>query len=126
MTMTEQERETRRLANKALAEQLAYLLQKGDIITHTRCMKHVEEHYFAGWDGLWICGDATENTATIEGLDKDDRWTNDIAPLSVTHINRVPVDQWLDAEMRGLLDCNGWITKTREALAKAKSKATAS
>lgn len=72
-------------------------LQVGDVITHTRCMGLIEEHKFSGTEGYWLCGHATQDTRDIERRHKKrghgtTGWTNDISPLNVTHINRVPVN----------------------------------
>lgn len=96
------DREERKLASEARRNELAAILQPGDIITHT-VWNHLQEHLFTGFDGGWICGIDTPDTANLEGADTPTE-TNDIAPLSVTHINRLPVDQMLDAETREILD----------------------
>lgn len=73
------------------------LLQVGDFVTHTRCMGLLEEHIVTGREGEWICGNATSNTAWMARHFKKTGhgatgWTNNISPLNVTHINRVPVE----------------------------------
>jgi hypothetical protein len=59
----------------------------GNLITHTRCMGVIEEHYFTGWDGKWMCGKPTKETKKYGG-----EKTNDISPLNITHINRELVE----------------------------------
>lgn len=68
----------------------------GDILTHTRCMQLVEEHRFTGMDGQWMCGQATADTrrlaAVVDRKAHGSRgYANDIHPINVTHINRIPV-----------------------------------
>lgn len=63
------------------------VLKVGDLITHTRCMGAIEEHYFTEYDGEWICGKPTKETKKFGGI-----FTNDIAALNVTHINRELVE----------------------------------
>ena len=77
------------------------LLKKGDLITHTRCMGCIEEHYYTGMDGHWICGIASADTMTLSTIDTEGR-ANDISPLNVTHINRVLVEniEFLDGFKR--------------------------
>ena len=58
-------------------------LKEGDLITHVRCLGMIEEHYFAGFDGKWICGKPTEETKKFGGGK-----TNDIHFNNITHINR--------------------------------------
>lgn len=69
--------------------------QPGDILTHTRCMGLVEEHKFTGMEGQWMCGHATPDTQRLSRRKGKAHgvtgYTNDISPLNVTHINRVPV-----------------------------------
>lgn len=71
-------------------------LKRGDLITHTRCMGLLEEHIFAETRGHWLCGTATPDTrrmARMEGkVHGATGFADDISPLNVTHINRVPVD----------------------------------
>lgn len=64
-----------------------YNLKKGDLITHTRCLGVIEEHYFTGFDGVWICGKPTKETKKFGGME-----TNDIHFKNITHINREHVD----------------------------------
>ncbi|MFO0580533.1 MAG: hypothetical protein U1A78_41710 [Polyangia bacterium] len=70
------------------AERLREHLQPGDTLTHSRCMGYIEEHVFTGWDGEWICGRPTHDTRRWNGSKYA---VNDIAPGSVTHVNRMPV-----------------------------------
>lgn len=107
-TLTPEERERRLAVLKDLTERLRGILAYGDILTHTRCMGHIEEHIFNGFDGLWIKGIPTRDTLLLERgvgarLRQDDH-VNNIAASSVTHINRVPVEQWLDDEFRKTLE----------------------
>lgn len=70
------------------------LVKPGDFVMHTRCMGVVEEHIFTQFDGEWMCGWPTPDTKRIEGSSPRARgqYANDIAPSSVTHINRTPID----------------------------------
>lgn len=117
-TLTPEERERRLAILKDLTERLRAVLLLGDVITHTRCMGHIEEHVFTGFDGLWITGTPTRDTMLMaRGIGarlRQDDHVNNIAASSVTHINRVPVDQWLDSELRQILD--GYIRDTRKNL----------
>jgi hypothetical protein len=63
----------------------------GDILTHTMCMGIISEHYFTRYDGNWLCGNPTSDTAKLAGPKFEEYEVNDIAPINVTHINRVPV-----------------------------------
>lgn len=65
-------------------------LKKGDLITHTRCMNILEEHIFTGYDGHWLCGKPTKMTKKYSEF--SERYTDDISPLHVSHINRQFVD----------------------------------
>lgn len=90
------QRRPRTPAQLAHIERVLRLARPGDILTHTRCMGLVEEHRFTGFDGPWMCGQATSDTARLAVLGSERAhgargWTNDIAPTNVTHINRVPV-----------------------------------
>lgn len=64
-------------------------LKIGDLITHTRSVGKFEEHIFTGWDGHFVCGDATEDTLRLST--RITRKTNEIVPLTITHINRESV-----------------------------------
>ena len=77
---------------KATTAILVRHLKPDDVITHTRCMGRVEEHRFIQWDGIWLVGRATADTAKIDRLERDMRIVNDIHPNNVTHINRDPLD----------------------------------
>ena len=93
---TSQRSRARTPAQQAHIERVLRLARPGDILTHTRCMGLVEEHRFTGFDGPWMCGRATTDTARLAVLGSERAhgargWTNDIAPANVTHINRVPV-----------------------------------
>lgn len=66
---------------------IQYILKKGDLITHKRCLGIIEEHYFTGFDGKWICGKATKETEKYYGSD-----ANDISMKNITHINREPIE----------------------------------
>ncbi|MDP2129210.1 MAG: hypothetical protein Q8K97_17750 [Pseudohongiella sp.] len=101
--LTTEEREIRAAASAARQKELAAVLRYGDILTHTRCMDHVEEHFFTGFDGMWCCGEPTQTTLTLQGRKYEGLGADDIAPLSVTHINRIPVSQLLDKELFSLL-----------------------
>jgi len=59
----------------------------GDLLTHTRCLGGIEEHYFTGMDGNWLCGKATKETIKFGGF----KTVNDISTKNITHVNRVPV-----------------------------------
>lgn len=78
-------------ANRLLLD--AYL-QLGDVLTHTRCMGCLEEHVFTGYDGAWLCGTPTPDTRKLEGLkgSAKSNTVQDISPLNVTHVNRVPLE----------------------------------
>lgn len=67
----------------------------GDVLTHTRCGGDIQEHYYRGMNGWWICGTATPDTRRIEKISRADAWTNDISPNSVTHINRTKAEYFL-------------------------------
>ena len=86
------------LAERAEAlDRLRPLLIPGVVITHTRCLGIVEEHTFVRLDNdRWICGHPTRDTALIRG---SHHFVTDIAPGSVTHINREPVALWLDPDV---------------------------
>lgn len=66
-------------------------LKPGDLITHTRCLGVLGEHYFYRWDDkdVWICGKPTLDTVKCGGSDFE---TDKIHPLNVTYVNRVPVE----------------------------------
>lgn len=68
---------------------LKEILKPGDLITHTRCMGILAEHVFTRWDGYWICGTATSETVRCGGSKGE---SVDISPVSITHVNRVPID----------------------------------
>jgi len=85
---------------KLKMEAIKQTLQPGMLLTHTRCMGILEEHIFCDYNGNWINGDATLDTMQVNGLDPDDNWTNDISPLSITHINRIPVNDYLDVNFK--------------------------
>lgn len=80
-------------SKKELAELVLSLVQPGDTLTHTRCMGCLEEHIFLGLalSGTALRGRPTADTRRLEpgsvGLEVED-----IAPVNVTHINRVPVE----------------------------------
>lgn len=82
--------EARAAKLRAARECLAPYLKPGVILTHTRCMGVIEEHFYTGDDGLALCGMATPDTIAMGGSSCGP--TNDISPESVTHINRIPVD----------------------------------
>lgn len=76
--------------NKAEYEALVRrLIKRGDTLTHTRCIGCIEEHVYTGADGHWLCGTPTVDTLRLGGSSFP---VNDIAPVNVTHINRVPVE----------------------------------
>jgi hypothetical protein len=80
-----------------LAKNRRYLdehLKAGDVLTHTRCMGCLEEHVFTGRDGIWLCGTPTADTRKLSGLkgSAQANAVNDISPLNVTHVNRVPLE----------------------------------
>lgn len=79
-------------ADEAL-DALRPLLKEGDVLTHTACAGCILEHVFAGYEGRWICGYPTRDTMLIEQHEGSAKshWTNDISPINVTHINRVPI-----------------------------------
>ena len=85
MTITESRDERRAAAERILAK----YLKVGDLIMHTRCMGVVEEHRYTGRDGIWLCGKPTTDTIRFGGSSFP---INDISPLNVTHINRVPLE----------------------------------
>lgn len=85
MTTTETREERRAAAERILAG----YIKVGDLITHTRCMGIIEEHRYTGRDGQWLCGEPTADTVRFGGSSIS---INDISPLNVTHINRVPLD----------------------------------
>lgn len=64
-------------------------LQKGNLLTHTRCMGCIEEHIYTQRDGIFLCGTPTKDTVKFGGSNFP---INDIHPLNVTHINRVPIE----------------------------------
>ena len=69
----------------------------------TRCMGHLYEYLFSNaWDGPWLCGYSTWETdiafpreGAFRGKNHRPEKVNDIAPMSITHINRVPVDDYI-------------------------------
>jgi hypothetical protein len=69
-------------------------LKVGDVLTHTRCMGCLEEHVFTGRDGIWLCGTPTADTRKMDRLKGGARANavNDISPVNVTHLNRVPLE----------------------------------
>jgi hypothetical protein len=71
-------------------ELLKRLLKPGDYIMHTGDGGLVQEHKFTKWDCNRICGTATLNTINI--MPYIPRWTNDIHPNHITHINRTPIE----------------------------------
>jgi hypothetical protein len=83
----------RRLADtkRALAR-IQKLAKPGDLLTYTICAGCIREAVFVGVDGFWVVGDMTNDTLAIDRVPKKDRRVNDIGALSVTHINRIPLD----------------------------------
>ena len=72
------------------SEKIKSIIKKGDLITHTRCMGELQEHYFTKYDGRWLCGKPTKLTkkhGTSIGI-----YADDIHPSNVTHINRQEPD----------------------------------
>lgn len=65
-------------------------LRPGDLITHTVCMGELQEHVFTGYDGNWLCGKPTK--LTVKYGTCVNKYTNDISPDNITHINRQPVE----------------------------------
>ena len=65
-------------------------LKVGDTITHVRRMGEIEEHLYTGRRGRLICGKPTRDTIR---LGFGSFGVSDIAPASVTHINRMPVSR---------------------------------
>lgn len=91
--------------NQDRAEQLKSVLKGGEALMVTRCMGTVAEYVFSNqWDGLWLCGYSTYDTDRILNPERlrprghKPGKVNDIAPMAVTHINRVPVEQALDQD----------------------------
>lgn len=64
------------------------IIRPGDTLTHTRCMGCLEEHIYTRNDGPWLCGKPTRDTVRLGGFKFE---IDDISPLNVTHINRIPV-----------------------------------
>lgn len=77
------------LSRETYRAMVCRLVKPGDVLTHTRCMGTIEEHVYTRNDGNWLCGTPTEESLRL-GCPPGD--ANDISPLNVTHINRVPVD----------------------------------
>lgn len=97
-------RQALRAKSEQRKSELAAILKEGDLLTHTRCMGHVEEHFYTGMDGLWVCGVPTKTTLALLGGEYLGFPDNDIWPLSITHINRMPVGQFLDNEILKVLE----------------------
>lgn len=76
---------------EAARERLLPYLKPGVIITHTRCLGVIEEHFFTGFDGLALCGKATPDSIALGASSCG--IANDISPRNVTHINRFPVEE---------------------------------
>ncbi|WGG51790.1 hypothetical protein [Rugamonas sp. DEMB1] len=72
------------------------VVKVGDVLTHSGCMGCLFEHEFSSWDGAWMRGVPTRDTYRFDGKEGGRRAHHnqaaDIAPASVTHINRVPVE----------------------------------
>jgi hypothetical protein len=86
---------------EAICIRIKQVLKPGMVITHTRCMDFLEEHVFYHWDGIWIVAIETRDTGLIEGTQgvgmyNEHTVTNDIHPNSITHINRIPVEIFID------------------------------
>ena len=71
-------------------------LKPGDLLTHTRCCGILAEHRFTRWiilwkeDGpvKWLEGHATAHITRYCG---ERGISDDISPLNVTHLNRMPI-----------------------------------
>ncbi len=88
MLSAEQRADHQRRSVEAIAT-LCRHLRIGDLLAHTRCMGAIEKHRFTGWDGIWLCGTATADTRKYSKHAA--HAVNDIAPCSVTHVNREAV-----------------------------------
>lgn len=67
-------------------------LQPGDTLTHVDAIGCVEEHIFVQQDGLWLLGTPTADTIRIGCRDTAGEPVR-ISMLSVTHLNRVPLER---------------------------------
>ncbi len=98
-------------------KELVDKLKPGMVITFTKCLGYIDEIIFTGMDGIWICGEITEDTKKINRVECDCppcegtcidgdpcAWciddcvcftVTDCHPSHVTHINRAPVDFFL-------------------------------
>ncbi len=64
-------------------------LKAGDLVTFQVCGGSLREAVFRGWDGQWIVGGLTAETARrskVSGV------VDDIGPGNVTHVNREPIE----------------------------------
>jgi hypothetical protein len=90
MALTPEQLAENEALRKKNEEILARHLKIGDTLTHTRCCGILEEHLYIGHDGRWICGKPTKDQVRLTKCTRHE--VNDISPLSVTHLNRVPLD----------------------------------
>jgi hypothetical protein len=97
-TMTEEERATRCQQQVERFHLLQPYLAEGVTVTHTVCCGILKEHVVVDFGQfgtgpigmIWLSGYPTGDTMRIDG----DAFVlaDDIAPLSITHVNRVPID----------------------------------
>jgi len=97
-SMTEEERAARCQQHVERFHLLQPYLSEGVTVTHTVCCGILKEHVLVDFDQIgagpigmiWLSGYPTGDTMRIDG----DPFVlaDDIAPLSITHVNRVPID----------------------------------
>lgn len=96
--MSAEERTERTRQHRERFDLLQPFLEQGVTVSHTVCMGILKEHvlidieqFGPGEIGMvWLVGYPTGDTMRIDG----DAFAmcDDIAPLNVTHVNRVPID----------------------------------
>lgn len=84
------------VALKAYDERLALLtpfLVEGALLTCTGCGGGLYEYYFTGYSGMWICGKATKETMKFTNSFEEN---SGISVQHITHINREPVENYIE------------------------------
>lgn len=96
--MTEDERAEKVRQQVERFNLLQPYLEEGVTITHTVCMGTLKEHVLVDFEQLgmgpigmiWLTGYPTGDTMRIDGAAFT--LADDISPMNVTHVNRVPID----------------------------------
>lgn len=93
--MTDEERAARLKACRERFDRLQPFLAEGVTVSHTVCAGILKEHVLVdfeqgsgGW--IWLSGYPTGDT--MRQLGEHFGLADDISPLSITHVERIPVD----------------------------------